>query len=152
LLLVGDGFLRSHLENRARKLGVAEKVVFTGLVPPNEVARYIGIMDCLAHLSLREALSRALPQALAAGKPVVSYDFDGADEICLDGETGFLVRTGDTATVAQRLLQLAGNAALREKLGRRGQQFVCKNFSVEQMVDTIYNLYLNLAADHGLRL
>jgi glycosyltransferase involved in cell wall biosynthesis len=152
LLLVGDGSLRSHLENRARKLGVAEKVVFTGLVPPNEVARYIGIMDCLAHLSLREALSRALPQALAAGKPVVSYDFDGADEICLDGETGFLVRTGATATVAQRLLQLAGNAALREKLGRRGQQFVCKNFSVEQMVDTIYNLYLNLAADHGLRL
>jgi len=47
------------------------------------MAHYIGIMDCLAHLSSREALSRALPQALAAGKPVVSYDFDGADEIAL---------------------------------------------------------------------
>ncbi|MGA2278668.1 MAG: glycosyltransferase family 4 protein [Verrucomicrobiota bacterium] len=152
LLLVGDGSLRSHLENRARKLGVAEKVVFTGLVPPKEVARYIGIMDCLAHLSSREALSRALPQALAAGKPVVAYDFDGADEICLEGETGFLVRTGDTATVTQRLLQLAGDAALREKLGRRGQQFVCENFAVEQMVDTIYNLYLKLAAERGMNL
>jgi glycosyltransferase involved in cell wall biosynthesis len=151
LLLVGDGSLRSHLENRARKLGVAEKVVFTGLVPPNEVARYIGIMDCLAHLSSREALSRALPQALAAGKPVVSYDFDGADEICLDGETGFLVRTGDIATVTQRLLQLANDAPLRECLGRRGQQFVCENFAVEKMVDAIYHLYLKLAADHGLR-
>ena len=146
LLLVGDGRLRTQLEARARTLGLADKVVFTGLVPPGEVPRYVGIMDCLAHLSAREALSRALPQALAAGKPVVSYDFDGADEICLDGETGFLVRTGDTATVTQRLLQLANDAPLRERLGRRGQQFVRENFAVEQMVDNLYHLYLKLAA------
>ena len=95
LLLVGDGALRTHLENRAREMNLADKIIFTGLVPPDEVPRYVGIMDCLAHLSSREALSRALPQALAAAKPVVAYDFDGADEICLDGQTGFLVRTGD---------------------------------------------------------
>jgi glycosyltransferase involved in cell wall biosynthesis len=146
LLLVGDGALRSEIEAQARAPELAGKVVFTGLVPPGEVPRYVGIMDCLAHLSSREALSRALPQALAAGKPVVAYDFDGADEVCLEGETGFLVRTGDTATVAQRLLQLANDAPLRERLGRRGQQFVRENFAVEQMVDTIYNLYLKLAA------
>jgi len=147
LLLVGDGRLRPQLEARARTLGLADKVIFTGLVPPGEVPRYVGIMDCLAHLSAREALSRALPQALAAGKPVVSYDFDGADEICLDGETGFLVRTGDTATVTQRLLQFANDAPLREQLGRRGRQFVGENFAVEKMVDDQYNLYLKLAAD-----
>jgi glycosyltransferase involved in cell wall biosynthesis len=147
LLLVGDGRLRTQLEARARALGLADKVVFTGLVPPGDVPRYVGIMDCLAHLSAREALSRALPQALAAGKPVVSYDFDGADEICLDGETGFLVRTGDTATITQRLLQLANDAPLREQLGRQGRQFVRGNFAVEQMVNNLYALYLKLAAD-----
>ncbi|MGD0208047.1 MAG: glycosyltransferase family 4 protein [Verrucomicrobiota bacterium] len=147
LLLVGDGRLRTQLEARARTLGLADKVIFTGLVLPGEVPRYVGIMDCLAHLSAREALSRALPQALAAGKPVVSYDFDGADEICLDGETGFLVRTGDTAAITQRLLQLANDAPLREQLGRRGRQFVRENFAVEQMVDNLYTLYLKLAAD-----
>ena len=47
---------------------------------PAKLPRYVGIMDCLAHLSCREGLPRALPQALAAGKPVVAYDFDGADE------------------------------------------------------------------------
>ena len=151
LLLVGDGRLRTQIEARARTLGLADKVVFTGLVRPGEVPRYVGIMDCLAHLSAREALSRALPQALAAGKPVVSYDFDGADEICLDGETGFLVRTGDTATVTQRLLQLANDAPLRERLGRRGQQFVRENFAVEQMVDSLYALYLKLAAEVGVQ-
>jgi glycosyltransferase involved in cell wall biosynthesis len=103
-------------------------------------------MDCLAHLSYREALSRALPQALAAGKPVVAYDFDGADEVCLDDQTGFIVRTGDTATVAQRLLQLAGDPALRERFGRTGRAFVIENFSVEKMVNDQYAMYLKLAA------
>ena len=149
LLLVGDGALRREIEAQARAPELAGKVVFTGLVPPGEVPRYVGIMDCLAHLSSREALSRALPQALAAGKPVVAYDFDGADEVCLENETGFLVRTGDVATVARRLRQLAGDAALRERLGRRGRQFVCENFPVEKMVDTIHSLHLKLAAERG---
>jgi glycosyltransferase involved in cell wall biosynthesis len=150
LLLVGDGALRNELEAQARAPELAGKVVFTGLVPPGDVPRYVGIMDCLAHLSAREALSRALPQALAAGKPVVASDFDGADEICLEDETGFLVRTGDVAAVTRRLLQLAGDAALRERLGRRGQQFVRENFSVERMVDSLYTLYLKLLAERGI--
>jgi glycosyltransferase involved in cell wall biosynthesis len=151
LLLVGDGSLRGDLEAQARSLGLDGKVIFTGLVPPSEVARHVGIMDCLAHLSYREALSRALPQALAAGKPVVAYDFDGADEVCLENETGFIVRTGDIAAAAQKLLQLAGDAALREKLGRAGAAFVKENFSVEKMVDDQYAVYQKLAAEHGLR-
>jgi glycosyltransferase involved in cell wall biosynthesis len=151
LLLVGDGSLRGDLEEQARSLGLDGKVIFTGLVPPSEVARHVGIMDCLAHLSYREALSRALPQALAAGKPVVAYDFDGADEVCLENETGFIVRTGDIAAAAQKLLQLAGDAALREKLGRAGAAFVKENFSVEKMVDDQYAVYQKLAAEHGLR-
>jgi glycosyltransferase involved in cell wall biosynthesis len=151
LLLVGDGALRNEIESRARTPELAGKVIFTGLLPPGEVPRYVGIMDCLAHLSYREALSRALPQALAAAKPVVAYDFDGADEVCLEGETGFLVRTGDIDAVARRLLQLAGDPALREQLGRRGQQFVRENFAVEAMVDRLYHLYLKLAAERGLR-
>jgi glycosyltransferase involved in cell wall biosynthesis len=152
LLFVGDGALRGEIEKQIRALGLDGKVIFTGLVPPGEVARYVGIMDCLAHLSYREALSRALPQALAAGKPVVAYDFDGADEICLENETGFLIRTGDIETVAQKILQFANNPALRKKFGERGQQFVKENFSVEKMVDDQYNVYLKLAAERGLRL
>ena len=146
LLLVGDGVLRSELENQVRALGLAGKVIFTGLVPPGEVARYVGIMDCLAHLSYREALSRALPQALAAGKPVVAYDFDGADEVCLENRTGFVVHTGEIGAVAQRLSQLAGDAQLREKFGRAGRTFVKENFSIEKMVDDQYAVYLKLAA------
>jgi glycosyltransferase involved in cell wall biosynthesis len=151
LLFVGDGSLRTQLENRAREMNLSGKVIFAGLVPPNEVARYVGIMDCVTHLSSREALSRALPQALAAAKPIVAYDFDGADEICLENETGFLVRTGEIETVVDKILLLAKNPELQKKFGARGQDFVRENFSVEKMVNDQYNLYLKLAAERGLR-
>ena len=81
---------RRGLKDSPASLGSGRTFVFAGLVPPDEVPRYVGIMDRLAHLSLREGLPRALPQALAAGKPVVAYDCDGAREVCLENETGFL--------------------------------------------------------------
>ena len=148
LLLIGDGPLRKQLEAEAEAYGIRNKIVFSGLVQPADVPRYVGIMDCLAHLSQREALSRALPQALAAARPVVAYDFDGADEVCLDAETGFLVRTGDVASVTRHLLELARDAALRERLGKRGQQLVRDQFRVEDMIEKIYRLYEHLLTGH----
>jgi glycosyltransferase involved in cell wall biosynthesis len=144
LLFVGDGSLRGEMEKQVHALGLDGKVIFAGLVPPGEVARYVGIMDCVAHLSHREALSRALPQALAAGKPVVAYDFDGADEVCLENKTGFIVHIGDTDAAAQRLLQLANDSALRNRFGRAGAFFVRENFSVEKMVNDQYDVYQKL--------
>ena len=145
-LLVGDGEFRTRLENLARTLKLEKHFVFTGLVPPGEVPSLIGLMDTLVHLSLREGLPRALPQALAAAKPVIAYDCDGAREVCLDQQTGFLLRPGDREGLQNRLLQLADDAALRERFGRHGQRFVRQNFSVAGMVDGIYALYQKLVA------
>jgi len=143
-LLVGDGEWRGKFEQKARDLGLQKHFVFTGLVPPGEIPALVGIMDILVHLSTREGLPRALPQALAATKPVIAYDCDGAKEVCLENETGYLVRPGDLGTLTERVLQLAGDAALRERLGRRGQEFVRDNFAVEHMVDELHALYLKL--------
>jgi len=148
VLLVGDGSLRNELEGQATKLGIRDKIVFVGLVLPSEVARFVGVMDCLVHLSHREALSRALPQALAAGRPVVAYDFDGADEVCIHGETGFLVRTGDVPSVTRHLLELARDPALGNRLGLRGQQLVKDEFPVEKMIERLYQLYQRLLTSH----
>lgn len=144
LLLIGDGILRPQLEARVRALNLTDKVTFTGLIPPDEVPRYVGIMDCLIHLSSREALARALPQALAAGKPVIAYDYDGANEICIDGQTGFLVRLGHENAAAERLLLLARDAKLRTDFGERGRKLVQENFPVAKMVETFYRLYQTL--------
>lgn len=150
-LFVGDGEWRRRLEDKAKNLGIEKYFVFAGLIPPLQVPKYVGIMDTLVHLSLREGLPRALPQALAAGKPVVAYDCDGAREICFDGQTGFLISPGDLAALKTRLLQLARDEALCKKLGRNGSDFVRENFAVEKMVDALYNLYQKLAAESGIR-
>jgi len=144
-LLVGDGEWRGRFETLARTSGIRKHFIFTGLIPPAEVPRYVGIMDALVHLSLREGLPRALPQALAAGKPVVAYDCDGAREVCVDDRTGFLLRPHDLAGLNDRLRRLAGDVALRQRLGAAGQAFVREHFAVEKMVDDIYRLYLKLA-------
>ena len=79
-------------------------------------------------------------------------DCDGACEVCLDGQTGFLIQPGDLKNLTAKIILLADDSALREKLGKSGSDFVRENFSVEQMVDSIYNLYLKLAAERGIRL
>ncbi len=150
-LLVGGGEWRARFQNLAKTLGLEKHFIFTGLVPPIEVPKFVGIMDALVHLSLREGLPRALPQALAAAKPVVAYDCDGACEVCLDGETGFLIQPGDLKNLTEKIIQLAGDSKLREQFGSHGQKFVRENFAVEKMVDDIYNLYLKLAAERGIR-
>lgn len=144
-LLVGDGPFRRRFEAKAQGLGIANHFVFAGLVQPAEVPRLAGIMDLLVHLSAREGLARALPQALAAGRPVVAYDCDGAKEVCYDNETGFLVAPGDLASLKTSLLRLVSKPALRQRLGERGREFVRDRFSAQQMVDELHRLYLRLA-------
>jgi glycosyltransferase involved in cell wall biosynthesis len=148
-LFVGDGAWRGRLEDRARSMGLEKHFVFAGLAAPAEVPRYVGIMDALAHWSRREGLPRALPQALAAARPVVACDCDGANEVCLDNETGFLVPPGDRETLVRRLLQLAGDPELRRRLGTRGREFVLPRFSVQTMLDQLHALYLKLSAKGG---
>jgi glycosyltransferase involved in cell wall biosynthesis len=145
-LLIGDGAWRERLQSRVRSLGLQNHFVFTGLVPPEEIPRYLGIMDMLVHLSRREGLPRALPQALAAGRPVIAYDCDGANEVCLPGQTGFLIKPGDLGTLAKGMVQLARDGALREQMGARGREFVRQSFSVETMVENLCTLYRQLAA------
>lgn len=146
-LFIGDGEWRERFESKARALGLAPHFIFAGLVPPGEVPRYVGLMDALVHLSLREGLPRALPQAMAAAKPVIAYDCDGAKEVCLENETGFLLRPGDRDGLTAKLLQLGYTPALRERLGATGREFVRDKFSVERMVDQLHALYLKLATE-----
>lgn len=143
-LLVGDGTRRAWLEQEIQRLGLGAHFVFTGLVPPAKIPELVGIMDLLVHLSRREGLARALPQALAAGRPVVAYDCDGAREVCLDGTTGHLVALGDHAALRERVLGLAQDPARRARYGEAGRALVRERFTVERMVEALYQLYRRL--------
>lgn len=145
LLFVGDGPWRSRFEAMARASGHGCRVRFAGLVPPTRIPDYLALMDALVHLSRREGLPRVLPQALAAGKPVIAYDCDGAGEVCIDGETGFLLFPGDLNSLVNRLGQLADAPELALQLAGEGRRRVCQDFPTHRMVGDLADLYLRLA-------
>jgi glycosyltransferase involved in cell wall biosynthesis len=145
-LLVGDGILRQPLQRRIRELGLCEHFVFTGLVPPVEIPSLIAAMDALVHTSYREGLARALPQALIVGRPVISYDVDGAREVVLNDQTGFLVPPGDTRMLADRLTALAASEDARQSMGAAGRQRFTDLFRHQSMTARIRKIYEQLLA------
>ena len=140
-LLVGDGSLRETIESQIEAGGLQKHFHFTGLVPPTDVPKYLGAMDILAHTSLREGLARALPQALLAGKPVISFDIDGAREVCLTDMTGILTAPKDIQALSNAINRLAKAADLREQFGAAGQAKCRKMYSHQLMTDRIRTIY-----------
>ncbi len=143
-LFVGDGILKDELEGQARALGVADSIVFAGLVEPDEVPRMIGAMDLLVHCSLREGLARVLPQALLAGVPVISYDIDGAREVVFPGCTGWLLPPESVAELSAAVVEALSDPAKAREMAGRGREFCMENFTVEKMVERINALYDSL--------
>lgn len=143
-LLIGDGILRKRLEATIAREGLTAHFVFAGLVDPKRIPPLLGASDILVHASLREGLARALPQALIAGKPVVSYDIDGAREVCVDDQTGFLIKPGDIGGLAQALRKLATDPDLRKKLGQTGRERFADQFRHETMTKRIREVYLQV--------
>jgi glycosyltransferase involved in cell wall biosynthesis len=109
----------------------------------------IGAMDVLVHASLREGLARALPQALIAGKPVVSYDIDGAREVVLPGETGYLLPPQSIEPMTRALCELAADAQLRHRLGGQGRARFTDQFRHETMTRRLREIYERLLGGQG---
>lgn len=140
-LLVGDGLLRESLRQQIAAAGLQEYFHFTGLVPPERIAPLMSAMDLLVHVSLREGLARALPQALIAGKPVVSYDVDGAREVVIPGQTGFLVPPCEVDSLTEAIAALAGDTELRNRLGFQGRERFTDQFRHQTMTRRLREIY-----------
>lgn len=140
-LFVGDGILRREYERQVAALGLRDRFVFAGLVPPQRVPELIHAMDIVVHTSLWEGLARVLPQALIAGKPVVSYDVDGAREVVLPGETGFLLPPKSVEQLAEALVTLVHNRDMRHRLGATGRARFTEQFRHQTMTRRIREVY-----------
>jgi glycosyltransferase involved in cell wall biosynthesis len=145
-LLVGDGILRSKIEAELAAGGIRDRFVFTGLVPPEQVAELIHAMDIVVHTSVWEGLARVLPQGLIAGKPVVSYDIDGAREVVIPGETGFLLPPQSIDALSAALCELANDPDLRRRLGETGRARFTDQFRHQTMTRRIREVYAEVLA------
>ena len=140
-LLVGDGILRAGFEAELESQGLRDRFVFAGLVPPERVAELIHAMDIVVHTSVWEGLARVLPQGLIAGKPVVSYDIDGAKEVVIPGETGFLVPARSNEELSDALCELVNDPQLRQRLGKTGRDRFTDRFRHQTMTKQIREVY-----------
>ena len=111
---IGDGILRDRLIAETERLGLRQAFLFAGLVPPGRIPELLDAVDAVIHPSLREGLARVLPQALLVGRPVISYDVDGAREVVLP-ETGILLEPRDLEGLAAAILRLAADPDVRAR-------------------------------------
>jgi glycosyltransferase involved in cell wall biosynthesis len=140
-LLVGDGILRQRFERQVRNMGLGDHFRFTGLVPPERIPELIHAMDIVVHTSQWEGLARVLPQALIAGKPVVSYDVGGAREVVIPGETGFLLPRDSVTQLVEAVGALVADPALRERFGATGRERFTEQFRHQTMTRRIREVY-----------
>ncbi|MFI4850788.1 MAG: glycosyltransferase family 4 protein [Gimesia chilikensis] len=146
-LLVGDGILRSEFEQRIAELGLTENFIFAGLVPPERVPELIHAMDIVVHTSVWEGLARVLPQGLIAGKPVVSYDVDGAREVVIPEQTGYLLPAESIEPLAQALTELAADPEKRARFGQTGRERFTDQFRHETMTRRLREIYQRVLDD-----
>jgi glycosyltransferase involved in cell wall biosynthesis len=142
-LFVGDGNLSEQYKRQVHSLGLADRIKFTGLLPPHQIPIAIASSDILVHCSLREGLARTLPQAMLCGKPAVSFDVDGAREV-VNEKTGRLIEPKNVEQLTNACAELIENKNLRVSLGRAGRESVKEKFAPKTMVDTIESVYRNL--------
>ncbi len=143
-LFVGDGNLAESYKQQVREFGLADRVKFTGLLPPGEIPLAIQSSDILVHCSLREGLARTLPQAMLCGKAAISFDVDGAREV-VNENTGRLIEPKNVEQLIDACAELIEDEALRKRLGEQGRDSVKEKFAPETMVDVIEAVYANLA-------
>jgi glycosyltransferase involved in cell wall biosynthesis len=119
----GDGPERSRLEREAARLGLADEVIFKGVIQHRDVVYFLKASDVFA--ATNELTNMSLPpcEAIMCGVPVVAFDVSGTSEVVRDGETGLLVKNGDVAEFSRKLGTLIRDDELRKRLGEQAALF-----------------------------
>jgi glycosyltransferase involved in cell wall biosynthesis len=139
LVIVGDGEHRGSLERQAERLGIEEHVRFLGV--RRDIPRILSGFDLFVLTSEKEGMPMVILEAMAARRPVLSTPVGAIPQVVSDGQTGFLVRPGDAAQLAGRMLLLLGDPARARTMGERAHQAIRHRHSTEKMGADYVRLY-----------
>jgi glycosyltransferase involved in cell wall biosynthesis len=149
LCMVGDGPDRPQLERRAHELGIMRDTLFLGY--QQDVAPLYAAFDALVLPSSNEGTPVSVIEALAARTPVVATRVGGVPDVVREGEDGFLVETGNTEALAERLALLASDPELRNRMGEAARDRVLPRYAVDRLVEDVDRLYRALLSGEGAR-
>jgi glycosyltransferase involved in cell wall biosynthesis len=145
LVFVGDGAERAALEALTASLDLGAAIRFVGWSADSAV--WYAAADIAALTSEREGTPLALIEAAASGRPVVAVDVGGVRDVVADGETGFIVPPDDLAALTDRLIQLALDPGLRDRMGRLAPARATM-FDHRRLVSDLDGLYRELLGSH----
>ena len=154
ILLVGGGPQEENLKEQAQQLGIADKVVFTGRVPHDQVHRYYDLVDLLVYprLSMRltELVTPLKPlEAMAQGHLLVASDVGGHKELIRHGETGWLFPAGDAGALADTVLSTLAKREEWPRVVQAGRRFVETERNWALSVARYQPIYARLARSDG---
>ena len=144
LTVLGEGGCRRALEKQVADLGLADRVLLPGW--SEDVAAELAVHDALVLPSRTEGWPLTIVEAMLAGLPVVATPVGSVGEAVADGETGLLVQPDDPAALAAALGRLRDDAALRERLGRRGREVAAGSMTADRMAAQWLALWEQLRA------
>lgn len=145
LLMVGDGLVRGELEQQVQDAGLQDSVLFTGYVPHEEVPRYLGCFD-VAVAAFREldidfcGSPIKLFEYMAAGRAIVASNIGQIPEIVTHERDALLVEPGDISQLADEIIRLVNDPALRNQLGSAAQ-VEGQKYSWEAYADQLVDIY-----------
>ncbi len=145
-IVVGDGPLRPELEALIAELGLGDRFVLTGL--RDDVPELMAAFDVFVLSSLWEGLPRVLPQAMAAGLPIVATAADGSAEAVHDGVNGRLTPPGDPEALARAIVELLRDPQQATRMGQAGLARASE-FGARRMVEQVTDLYEELMTRKG---
>lgn len=143
-VLAGEGALSDSLESLAVELGIKQHTFFIGRC--QRVAELLSISDVCILSSKAEGFSNSILEYMAAAKPVVVTDVGGAREAVVDGESGFIVASGDDERMASHIVALLSDASRARAMGQIGKSIVENKFSCEAQLANTVGLYDELLA------
>jgi glycosyltransferase involved in cell wall biosynthesis len=139
LVLVGSGSLEPALKEQARRLGIDDKVVFTGW--QKSVEKILPAFDLAVHLSSNEGFGTSTIEAMACGVPVVATDVPGTRDILSGGEGGVLVPVDDMKAAMEACQAILADETLRSRLGRDGRKATVDKYDERVWENEILNFY-----------
>jgi glycosyltransferase involved in cell wall biosynthesis len=146
-LVAGDGGSKKELEDRACRLGLGQRIVFTGF--RSDVRELLSEAAISVLPSLSEGTSNTLLESMAAGIPVIATRVGGNPEVIEDGISGLLVPPRDSAAIAAAVGRLLEDEELASRLGQAGMRRVSDLFSLSRSVHELEHLYQRLAQVKG---
>lgn len=143
-VIAGEGGLEPMLRELAAELGIAGDVFFIGRC--DRVAELLFASDIGVLSSRAEGFANAVLEYMAAGLPVVATDVGGLSEAVAEGETGFLVPSGDHAMMADRIIDLLNDKERAQAMAGRGKAIAEQRFASEHHLRNTLELYDELLA------